>query len=97
MLERLRRVVVDYFYPPPVTWDELMHVITLLESIDRDIKIAQYEQQLTSDVYRFASIESEVEGLMKQRAAVSRKKQSILSRAKRHGPVVEYDLYEKFV
>lgn len=97
MFYRFKQYLWNTIYPPPVTWSDLMEVISTLSVIDSDIQAARYEQQITKDVYRFAVMEDEIERLMKKRAVVSRNKQSLMARARKQGPDVNHDLYEALV
>lgn len=83
--------------PPPVQMSEVSALLRSIEKVDRDIRAVQNEQSHTTDVYRFAVMEYEIEELLGRRSALSRKKASLLSRARKQGPNVDCSLYEKLV
>ena len=97
MWERIYCLIHDYFYPPPVTWDELARLGGSIDLIDRDIELIRIDQLRTRDVYMFASMEHQIQYLINRRVKLSVQRQELLNRARKQGPRIDCDLYCKFL
>ena len=95
MWQRLRKMLVEWFNPPPVTWSDIEYVTSNIQSIDRDIEFVRLEQSNTRDVYMFASMDFQIQYLLQRRVQLSIARQDLLNRARRQGPLVDSDLYSK--
>ena len=97
MLLALRQLICDTVWPPPVQWIDIINVVNEIDRVDVHIELVRAEQSKTSDAYRFATMEFEVETLLQRRSTLCRLKRSMLARARSQGPQVDVDQYERLV
>jgi len=87
--------MMQYFYPPPVTFEDVQQVVAWINDIDREVAAIREEQSSTTEVYRFASLEFEVEKLLYDRSYFCRRKQELLHRARLQGPRIDTSEYQR--
>lgn len=97
MLWSLQLLMQHLFWPPPVSWKDIIGLVGEIERVDDLIEGVRIEQGRTSDAYRFALMEYEIEALLKTRSALCRRKRWMISRARRQGPQVDLENYERLV
>jgi len=91
MLRRLGRAMWDWFFPPPVTWEQIITVVGEIEEIDSQIEQLKFQQSRVSDVYYFARIDSDISERMQARSKLGRLRRSLVRRARSQAPTVDYE------
>ena len=91
MFRRLCRVVWEWMFPPPVTWEQIITVVGEIEEIDSQIERLKFQQSRASDVYHFARIDSYISDCLQARSRLGRLRRRLVRRARRQGPGVEED------
>lgn len=91
MLRRLGRAMWDWFFPPPVTWEQIITVVGEIEEIDSQIEQLKFQQSRASDVYYFARIDSDISERMQARSKLGRLRRSLVRRARSQAPTVDYE------
>jgi hypothetical protein len=86
----------NYLRPPPVSIQQVHLVIHRIDNIDREIQLLKREQEKADSVYQYAVIEFQIEEFIRLRTSLSRRKTSLLARARKQGPGIDTSLYDRF-
>ena len=92
----LLRALESYLQPPPVNIQQVHLVLHRIDTIDREIQSLKREQEKVDNVYQYAVLEFQIDELIRLRTSLSRRKTSLLARARKQGPGIDTSLYDRF-